>query len=69
MKNKLFVSCFVILSIVAFTGMAFADWTTKINAEGQKVKGQYKSSVTIGVASKEKQTPAPVNTTICFFIY
>ena len=59
MKNRLFALLFVVISIFAFTGMASADWTAKITAEGQKIQGQYKSYVTIGVASKEKQTAAP----------
>jgi len=61
MKNKSLFSIFIFVSIVAFSGLANADWNAQIQVEGQKIKGQYKSSVAIGVGQAEKQTPAPPN--------
>ena len=59
MKNKLFTTIIVIMCLVAFSGLAIADWNAHIYVKGQPIEGQFKSSVMIGVESLEKQTPAP----------
>lgn len=59
MKNKFFTSILMIACMIVFSGLAYADWNTNIHVKGQQIKGQFKSTVMIGVADSEKQTPAP----------
>ena len=59
MKNTIFLSLIVSIFTVLTSGMAFANWSTSIIAEGQKIQGQYKAHVTIGEGLDEIKTPAP----------
>jgi len=61
MRNKLFTSIIIVVCIAAFSELAIADWNAQIHVKGQEIKGQFKSSVTIGMGEKEEQTPAPPN--------
>ena len=57
--KKTLLSILVVVCMIAFSGLAFADWNANINVQGQQMKGQFKSTVMIGVGDTEKQTPAP----------
>ncbi|MBF0451655.1 MAG: hypothetical protein HQK75_13190 [Candidatus Magnetomorum sp.] len=56
MKKQLFL----ILTIsIFFTNIASAKWIATIHAQGEHLKGQSKSVISIGVADKIKQVSAP----------
>jgi hypothetical protein len=57
--KKTLSSILIVVCMITFSGLAFADWNANIHVKGQQIKGQFKSIVTIGVADAEKQTPAP----------
>jgi hypothetical protein len=61
MKNthSIFTTFLVFIFLTSFTGLAFADWKLDLVATGKKIKGQYKSTVTIGAAQKSSHIPAP----------
>jgi len=59
MKHTIYLSLIISMFITLSSGLAFADWSTNIIAEGQKIKGQYKTYVTIGEGLNETQRPAP----------
>jgi hypothetical protein len=50
---------FVCVCLIVCSGLAFADWSAEIQAVGQNLGGQYKSSVTIGVGSNADSVIAP----------
>jgi hypothetical protein len=56
MKKQL--TLILIISIF-FADMASAKWIATINAQGEHLKGQSKSVISIGIADKLKQVSAP----------
>jgi hypothetical protein len=57
--TNLITTLITLLFFAGLTNVAFADWQVDLIATGKQIKGQYKSTVSIGAAQEANKIPAP----------